>query len=116
MNLPRAELRSPSQDHLPRVRNQHGTGLKSGLEQAPLPDAVARERPNANRGWRWQWVFPAASNYLDRTTDIRHRHHLPLGGKLLDLEEVVRNHAVAAAARRRRFRVRLTATVLSRSA
>ena len=76
MNLPRAELRSPLQDHLPRVPNRHETGLKSWLGQAPLPDAVARECPDANQERGWQWLFPASSHYLDRTTGIPHRHHL----------------------------------------
>ncbi len=73
--LPEA-LRQALQDHLRRVRQQHETDLKSGLGQAPLPDALARKYPNANREWGWQWVFPASSHYLDRRTGIRHRHHL----------------------------------------
>jgi len=64
------------QDHLRGVREQHEADLKNGLGQAPLPDALARKYPNANREWAWQWVFPASSHYLDRRTCIRHRHHL----------------------------------------
>ncbi len=64
------------QDHLGRVRQRHEADLKSGLGQAPLPDALARKYPNADREWGWQWVFPASSHYLDRETGIRHRHHL----------------------------------------
>jgi integron integrase len=64
------------QDHLRRVRQQHEADLKSGLGQAPLPDALARKYPNAAREWGWQWVFPASSHYLDRKTGSRHRHHL----------------------------------------
>ena len=64
------------QDHLRRVRKQQKADLKSGLGQAPLPDALARKYPNADREWGWQWVFPASSHYLDRRTGIRHRHHL----------------------------------------
>jgi len=43
---------------------------------APLPDALARNYPNADRWWGSQRVFPASSRYLDRGTRIRHRHHL----------------------------------------
>jgi hypothetical protein len=50
--------------------------------RSPLP---ARRYPNAGREWGWHWVFSASSHYLDRTTGIRHRCHLQLGGKLLDL-------------------------------
>jgi integron integrase len=69
-------LFQPLQDHLGRVREQHAADLKSGLGQAPMPDALARKYPNANREWGWQWVFPASSHYVDRTTGIRHCHHL----------------------------------------
>ncbi len=51
--LPEA-LRQALQDHLRRVRQQHGNDLKSGLGQVPLPDALARKYPNANREWGWQ--------------------------------------------------------------
>jgi len=43
---------------------------------APLPNALARKYPNADRAWGWQRVFPASSHYLDQRTGIRHRHHL----------------------------------------
>ena len=58
--LPGALLQA-LQNHLRRVRQQHEADLKSGLGQAPLPDALARKYPNAGREWGWQWVFPASS-------------------------------------------------------
>jgi integrase len=50
--------------------------LKGGLGRAPLPEALVRKYPNADREWGWQWVFPASSHYVDRGTGIQHRHHL----------------------------------------
>ncbi|MEK7996559.1 MAG: tyrosine-type recombinase/integrase [Planctomycetota bacterium] len=47
-----------------------------GLGRAPLPDALVRKYPNADRQWGSQWVFPASSHYVDRRTGIQHRHHL----------------------------------------
>jgi hypothetical protein len=73
--LPDALLQA-LQDHLRRVRKQHEADLKSGLRQAPLPDAPARKYPNAGRERGWQWVLPASSRYLDQRPSIRHRHHL----------------------------------------
>jgi len=73
--LPNA-LHQPLQEHLRQVRQQHETDLERGLGRAPLPDALVRKYPNADREWGWQWVFPASSHYLDRTTGIQHRHHL----------------------------------------
>ena len=32
--------------------------------------------PNASSEWAWQWVFPAASHYVDDQTGERRRHHL----------------------------------------
>src|SRR5437867_318990 len=69
-------LRQPLQDHLRRVREQHETDLKRGLGRAPLPNALIRKYPNADREWAWQWVFPASSYYADGGTGVRHRHHL----------------------------------------
>jgi site-specific recombinase XerC len=41
-----------------------------------MPDALARKLPTADREWGWQWAFAAASHYTDRTTGVRHRHHV----------------------------------------
>ena len=71
-----AVLHQPLQQHLRRVREQHEADLKRGLGQVPLPDALVRKYPNADRKWGWQWVFPASSHCPDRSTGLRHRHHL----------------------------------------
>jgi integron integrase len=63
-------------DHLAEVRRLHDRDLRDGLGRAPLPDALARKYPNADREWGWQFVFPASSHYTDRRTGVRHRHHL----------------------------------------
>ena len=63
-------------NHLLLVRKQHEADLKSELGQVPLPGALARKYPNADREWGWQWVFPASSHYLDRGTGMQHCHHL----------------------------------------
>ena len=71
-----AAVRAPLQAHLERVRRQHAKDLASGLGRVPLPDALARKYPEADRRWAWQWVFPASSHYVGRDTGVRHRHHL----------------------------------------
>ena len=63
-------------DHLAQVQRLHDSDLRDGLGRAPLPDALARKYPNADREWGWQFVFPASSHYTDRRTGVRHRHHL----------------------------------------
>jgi integrase len=63
-------------EHLKKVGQQHQLDLASGLGRAPLPDALKRKYPNADRQWAWQYVFPATTYYTDRHTGIPHRHHL----------------------------------------
>ncbi len=71
-----AALREPLLDHLRQVRELHDADLRRGLGRAPLPEALARKYPNADRDWGWQWVFPASSHYVDHRTGLQHRHHL----------------------------------------
>jgi integron integrase len=71
-----AAIVSALQEHLTERRATHARDLARGLGRVPLPDALARKYPNADREWGWQWVFAAASHYTDRKTGVRHRHHL----------------------------------------
>lgn len=66
----------PLREHLVEVKRQHDTDLANGLGRAPLPNALARKYPNADREWGWQRVFPASRHYVDRDTGVKHRHHL----------------------------------------
>lgn len=69
-------LHEPLQEHLRWRREQHEADLARGLGRAPMPDALGRKYPNADRKWGWQWVFAARSHYTDRETGIQHRHHV----------------------------------------
>jgi integron integrase len=73
--LPQA-ARQPLLDHLRQMRTLHQRDLARGLGRVPLPDALARKYRNADREWGWQWVFPAASHFVDRLTGVRHRWHV----------------------------------------
>ncbi|HYC92487.1 MAG TPA: integron integrase [Thermoanaerobaculia bacterium] len=53
----------------------HNQDLQRGWGAVPLPTALARKFPNANREWTWQWVFPATSRYRD-AEGRETRHHL----------------------------------------
>ena len=63
-------------EHLEKVRRLHQADLDQGFGRAPLPDALDRKYPNADRSWGWQFVFPASSHNRDRHTGVHHRHHL----------------------------------------
>ena len=68
----------------------HDADLGRGLGWVPMPDALARKFPNADREWGWQWVFPATSHNADRRTGVRHRHHLHETTVARALREAVR--------------------------
>lgn len=73
--LPAAVI-EPLRQHLDAVRAQHRRDLAAGLGRVPMPTALARKYPNADREWGWQFVFPARSHFTDRETGVRHRYHL----------------------------------------
>ena len=73
--LPQA-VHEPLLEHLRAVYEQHEDDLRAGLGRVPLPNALSRKYPNADRDWPWQWVFPATSHYTDKVTGVQHRHHL----------------------------------------
>jgi integron integrase len=69
-------LRGPLREHLVVVRRQWEADRAAGLGRVPMPTALDRKYPNADREWSWQWVFPATSHYTDSKTGVQHRHHL----------------------------------------
>ena len=71
-----AKLADPLQEHLAKVREIHDRDLAEGFGEVYLPYALAKQRPNAAREWRWQYVFPAATRALDpRSEEGRIRRH-----------------------------------------
>jgi integron integrase len=87
--LPKS-VRQPLEEHLRRVRDRHARDVAAGAGAVELPDALRRKYPSAPTQWAWQWVFPAARRYVDRTTGEVRRHHL---------HESVMQRAMAAAVR-----------------
>jgi integrase len=63
-------------DHLERVRIVHEKDLADGYGRVYLPHALARKYPNAEREWRWQYVFPADRLSQDPRSDDIRRHHV----------------------------------------
>jgi integron integrase len=84
-------LRRDLRDRLERVRRAHEQDLEHGRGEAPLPESLALKYPRAAREWKWQYVFPASTFYLDPRTGVHHRHHL---------HETVIQKAMAEAVRR----------------
>lgn len=53
------KLKLELERHLERVKLIHEGDLAKGFGRVHLPFALARKYQQANREWRWQYVFPA---------------------------------------------------------
>ena len=71
-----AKLIEPLRQQLEWVRSQHAKHLVDGRGAVTLPDALGRKYPRAPWALAWQWLFPAAREYVDRETGTLRRHHL----------------------------------------
>ncbi len=61
------------------VRKQiHDQDLLKGGGSVYLPYALERKYPNADREWRWQYVFASKSISTDPRSGKRRRHHIHL--------------------------------------
>ena len=69
-------LKKPLQDHLRKVKAIHERDLADGWGRVQLPSALDRKYPNANRQWRWQWIFPQDNRWLNARTGEQGRHHI----------------------------------------
>ena len=64
------------QEHLRKVQRLHVRDLEQGYGATPLPFALDRKYPMANREWAWQYVFPATRLCQDPRTGNSVRYHL----------------------------------------
>jgi integron integrase len=69
-------LVEPLRNHLEAVRSAHAEALADGRGAVAVPDALERKYPRAPWSFGWQWVFPAARDYVDARSGVVRRHHL----------------------------------------
>ena len=69
-------LYEPLQEHLVSVRKIHDRDLARGFGFTWLPHALDRKYPNAEREWRWQFVFPSATLSPDREDGVIRRFYM----------------------------------------
>lgn len=69
-------LTEPLRRQLERARALHEADVREGFGRVYLPHALARKYPNAERGWCWQYVFPASKRSTDPRTGREQRHHI----------------------------------------
>ena len=58
------------------VKKLHDKDLVEGYGKVYMPYALERKYPNANKQFRWQFVFPSAVRSVDPRSGITRRHHL----------------------------------------
>jgi integron integrase len=72
-------LIAPLQAHLVQVKQIFQDDLALGYGAVYLPFALQRKYPNADREWKWQYVFPAKQRSIDPRSHAVRRHHLDDG-------------------------------------
>ena len=69
-------VKKPLIQHLKEVKVLHIKDLANSYGSVYLPNALERKYPNANKEWKWQYVFPADQLSIDPRSDIKRRHHI----------------------------------------
>lgn len=58
----------------------HAEDIEQGVGRVYLPEALARKYPNAEKEFRWQYVFPSSTISKDPRSGIFRRHHIHENG------------------------------------
>ena len=62
------------------VKNRHTEDLEEGFGKVYIPGALARKYPNAEKEFRWQYVFQSSTIATDPRSGISRRHHVHENG------------------------------------
>jgi integron integrase len=74
--VPLAEACVPLLERLLKTsRTEFERDQRRGIRSTGISDALLRKYPNADREWRWRYVFAARRTHLDEA-HVRRRHHL----------------------------------------
>ena len=63
-----------------KVEQLHKEDLDEGFGGVYIPDALSRKYPNAEKEFRWQYVFPSTKISTDPRTGVVRRHHIHENG------------------------------------
>lgn len=88
-------LKEPLREHLKSVKQAHEVDLLEGFGNVELPFALNRKYPQADKEWKWQYVFPAPKRSIDPRSKIERRHHLDPSVLQKPLKEALRKSGVA---------------------
>jgi integron integrase len=84
-------LIEPLRAHLIQVKQIFQDDLALGYGSVYLPFALTRKYPNANREWKWQYVFPSKQRAIDPRSNTIRRHHLDDGVLGRSLKQATRS-------------------------
>ena len=78
--IPQKLIQDLSNSKSNRSRNEHAEDLEEGFGKVYIPEALARKYPNAEKEFRWQYVFPSSTIATDPRSGISRRHHVHENG------------------------------------
>lgn len=67
-------------EQIEKVKGLHSEDLEEGFGSVYIPDALSRKYPNAEKEFRWQYVFPSTKISTDPRTGKVRRHHIHENG------------------------------------
>lgn len=73
---PPQSLASELHAQIRRIREQHERDVENGSCGAFIPLSLSRKFPNAEKEFRWQYVFPATRLAQDPRSGKLRRHHI----------------------------------------
>ena len=90
--------------HLEKVRRLHEKDLADGFGTVYLPHALDRKLPNAEREWKWQYVFPSSVFSVDPRSGAKRRHHAHEGSVSREITRAVKRSGIDKRATSHSFR------------
>jgi len=63
-----------------KVKTLHAEDVEQGFGNVYIPGALARKYPNAEREFRWQYLFPSSRISGDPRSGVMRRHHVHENG------------------------------------
>ena len=72
-------VKSDLQNQIKKIKCLHEKDLLAGFGATYLPYALENKYRNANKEFKWQYVFPGKDIALDPRTGMKRRHHLHPG-------------------------------------
>ncbi len=74
------KLQEQLEQQVRKVEILHNEDLLQNFGNVYLPDALARKYPNAEKEFKWQYIFPSCKLSTDPRSGVTRRHHIHENG------------------------------------